>query len=453
LSVFAGGWTLEAAVAVTNDDEEFAVLAGLERLVEHNLVRASEQTDRDVRFSMLETIREYSLDRLEERGEAEEARQRHAQHFLDLVDRAEPELRGPEQQRWLDRLEAEHDNLRAALQWPGSEALPDSCLRLAAGLWQFWMARGYVSEGRGWLSRALATGTTAPSAARAKALDGAGVMAIGQGDYVEAKALLEESLASFRAIGNKQGMARAMHHLGIQRLHQGDHGRASALFDEALALFRELADLRGVSSIRHLQGELFAEQGDLEQAQRFAEESLALWRTLGDKSSMSTSLDNLAILAFIRGDYDRATMLAEEGRDLASELGNKRVFATSLLHLGDIALEQGDLEQARRQYVEGLMVSREIGDRAVMISCLDGVACLAIAEGKPDDATRLFSSVDALSDAIGISRPAHNQHRYERHLAVLCTQLSADDFTAARNAGRLLSLEEVVAGVLADAGG
>ncbi|HEU5423302.1 MAG TPA: tetratricopeptide repeat protein, partial [Nitrolancea sp.] len=301
LAVFAGGATFAAIEAVV-EDEEIDCWNGLEQLLEHNLVRQADGPEREPRFVMLETIREYGWERLAEAGELERMRRAHAAYFLALAEEAEPELKGPRQGTWLQRLETDHDNLRAALDWSTASQEPELGLRLAAALSRVWSIHGHLTEGREWLERALATRGAAAPATRARALNGAGFLTHMQGDYPQAVALYEEALTLERELGDKGGMATSLNNLGIVALEQGDYPRATALYEEALTL----------------------------------------QRALGNKDSAANSLNNLGNVACEQGDYSRATALYEEALALDRALGNQRGIARSLNNLGSVAKQQGD---------------------------------------------------------------------------------------------------------------
>jgi tetratricopeptide (TPR) repeat protein len=214
------------------------------------------------RLGMLETIREYGLERLAESGEAAVTRHAHAAYYLRLAETAECKLRGPEQTRWLADLEAEHDNLRAALRWSTTqEPDPDMGVHLAGALWPFWEIRGYVSEGRRWLEHALSQSSAAP-AARAKACTGAGTMAWRQGDYERATVFHEDALVLYRSLGDKRASIFALNNVGVQALCRGDYERAVPVLEEALALSREVGDKNGIAHSLMVLGAVAAHQGN-----------------------------------------------------------------------------------------------------------------------------------------------------------------------------------------------
>ncbi len=292
LAVFAGGCTLDAAEAVCPAAglDEFTewdgdVLEGLASLVDKSLLRSEQGAE--PRFSMLETIRAYGLEQLAAVGETEASRRRHAAHYLVVAQRAEPALTGAEQGTWLARLEGEHDNLRAALQWSRDSGESALGLRLAGALWRFWYVRGHLSEGRAWLDGLLALTTSDKepdvAAIRAKALTGAGVLANIQGDYDRATVLCEESLTLYRRLDDTRGAAVALSILGNLAMNQGAYARAVALSEESLALYRTLGDKRGMAVALNNLGVVLLHQGAYERSAALCEESLTLNRELDEK--------------------------------------------------------------------------------------------------------------------------------------------------------------------------
>ena len=344
LSVFAGGWTFEAVelVGVRDGIEEEDVLDLLLRLVDKSLVMAEAAEEGGVRYRMLEPVRQYALDKLEESDEAEEARRRHAEFFLGIAEETETEMRGPEQAPWLDRLEAEHDNLRGALSWALERGGPELGLHLAEAFWWFWEARGYFDEGRRWLEQALAKGSRA-SSARAKALDGVGRLALELGDVDRAVAAAEEGLKLRAQLELEASVAASLLRLlGITAGIRGDYERATELARESLALGRETEDnLTVVWSLIHL-GKVSSDQGDHERATQFYEEGLALCRESGYTTPLPNFLSALACEFLLQGDQERATTLNAEAtalvRKQGANLGGHSRIPGTLERLGWAAL-------------------------------------------------------------------------------------------------------------------
>ncbi len=365
LSVFAGGWTLEAAEAVCAGEGVTAdeVLELLAHLVDKSLV-VVETPDGAVRYRLLETVRQYGWDRLREAGEATAIRQQHAAYYVALAEMIEPKLRGVEQQAWLARLESEHDNLRAALEW--SQAAEDGAqlgLRLAGALGWFWMMRGHLSEGRAWLARVLAwPEAVRPTLARAWGLNRAGFLASAQRDEI-ARALHEESLAISRALQDKAHIAWALSGLGNALREQDDYIQAAGQYEECLALFRELDDTWGCAWALLSLGGLARPQGDHARAGAWYEESLALFRKVGDRWNQARVLRGLGRVARAQGNYAQATKLLEESLVLLRELGDKAGMVRALTRLEEVAQDRGDHARAAVLYQESLTLLRELGDK------------------------------------------------------------------------------------------
>ncbi len=490
LAVFAGGFTLEAVEAVCAGDglETHQLLELLSLLVDKSLVKV-DQGSGEPRFDLLETIRQYASGKLLESNQAEDVRGKHANFYLILAERAHSELRGPQQELWLERMEREHDNLRAALAWSQSPSgEPVVGLRLAGNMWRFWDMHGHLSEGRRTLEAALAR-SPAHSAARAQALDGAGRLAYSQGDHLAAGALHQESLLIWREVGDQKGTALALNNLGNVAWNLADYDAARRFHEESLDLRRTLGDQASVASSLHNLGRVVLHQGDFSKARALFEESLALNRQLGNKWDMTPSIDALGIIAFERGDADAARALFEQSLTLAQELGDKAEISRALTNLGEVALYQGDcavayhyLEQslvlrrelgnrwgaalalnnlglvamaqgnpdeARRLFAESLGIRREVGDRRGITHCLVGLAGVAWLQAQPNRATRVLGATEALLEALGARLEGNDRALYDRNVAELKAHLGEDRFAAAWATGRALPLEAAIAEALA----
>jgi predicted ATPase/class 3 adenylate cyclase len=407
LSIFAGGFSLEAAEAVANQGGELDVLDGVDRLSEHSLLRPVAGTDGEPRFTMLETIREYGLERLQQSGEAEATRRAHTEFFLALVEEAEPKLTSPEQLAWLERLEAEHDNLLAALGWAvASDA--QIALRLAGGLAWFWYFRGYLREGRAWLDRILAASGD-PGPLHVGAFAAAGRLARHLGDYRGAIALLERSLELARSFQDRRVEALALHELGA---------------------------LAGLA------------EGDAAQEAALTEASLALWRELGDSWGTARTLNNLGYEAYLQGDLDRAVSLLDEGVTLARAAGDRSVLAYIVDSRGVVAEAQGELERAADLYQEALTLAQQVGNPLVEAFALSSLAGMAARQGQPVRAARMWGAASALRDAIGTRLPLEEEERFAQPLSAVREILGEDAFAAAWEEGRAQPLDQVVAEAL-----
>ena len=409
LAVFAGGASIEALEVVANPDGDLDVFAGLERLVEHSLVRQEEGVEGEPRFSMLETIREYGLEQLDTVGEAEETRRRHADVFLVLAEEAEPTLWGqPGIKDWLARLEAEHDNIRAALAW-SLEQDPVLALRLAGAVWRFWMQLGQIADAWNWLQRALAGADTVDVAACGKAQLGLAKLAWIQGEFDLSAARAEESLASWRSVDNPLGIARSLTMMADAAGDSGQHELARTIYEEALALCRDIDDRNGVSRV----------------------------------------LNNLGIEFLMSGDSARAAALYREALELARLADDPIGVITSLANLGEASRELGNLTEACGMCIESLMLSRDYGDKLLSVENLQGLGIIAALAHQPAKAARLLGAAEAESEVIGFVLQESTRPAYERAVNAARASLGEEAFGAAWNAGRISSFEDAIAEALA----
>ena len=492
LSVFAGGWTLEAAetaaawgvIAVEN------VIDLLSRLVEQSLVVAEVSPEGGSRYRMLEPIRQFAAHRVEEAGEKMVLLDHHFAWCLSLAQRAERELVGPAQQEWLDRLEQEHDNLRVALAWSQRDDQPGTPqLQLATALWRFWATRGHLSEGRRWLEGALSTRDDVPAALRAHGLNNAGNLASDQGDFAQAAELIGASLDLRQELGDVDGTARSLNDLGNIRLNQGEYQRATQLYEEALSRFRELKTEWGTAIALQNIGIVSGFRGDYGRAVSALEEALVLWGRLGDTVGRARSLDALGAVARMQGDLTRAGMLHEESLVLRRALGDTRGLAVTLKNFGEVVRHRGDLTEASRLIEESLRLRRIIGDklgiarslsaladvardqgdadraealyreaiamrrqletREGLADCLLGLAAILSADNHPARAARLLGASEALREAENPALPPVDRADFERTVAAIQGSLGPVEFDLARAAGRAMTMEQVIAEVMA----
>jgi predicted ATPase len=431
LAVFVGGWTLGAAEAVCAEPDgaeplRVGVLDGLEALLDQSLVQSwtvdgegQQDADSEARFRMLYVIREYALEHLDACGEADAVRRAHAAYYLRLAEQAEPELRGPVGVAWLDRLEQEHDNFRAALAWTQvhPRAALDLGLRLAAALEPFWFSRGHISEGRSWTEGLLEVaapdraGTVAaqgevPAAVWARALKAAGWLAhFGGGDYGTTAAQLEAAMATARAAGDLHTATAALNGLG------------------AVAYF----------------------QGDLAEAAMRLEESLVLFRAVGSVGEVAYTLSHLGEVALHRGDLARATAFSEEALALARRAGELDAEVNTLCILGQLARRGGDLTTALALHRQGLALARTLRDPFRIANTFEYLVNVVGAAGRGEQAARLLGAAAELRERIGAPRPSVEQALNEREVAPARAALGEEAWAAAYAAGRALSLEEAIA--------
>jgi non-specific serine/threonine protein kinase len=383
LSVFAGGWTLEASEGVCAGDglQPADVLDLLTHLVERSLVLV-ERRSGEARYRMLDTIRQYARVKFLGAGEVEPVRARHLAHFLKLAEAAQTGLRGPEQPGWLNRLETEYDNLRAALEWAEGSGDSESGLRLAGGLFRFWLLRGHADEGRHWLEGTLTRAVAAErTRALAKALRGAGYLAIGHGDLAAGRARIEHSLEICRELGDLEGTADSLHGLGRAAYFQGDYSAARSLFNESLTVSLEANHPWGAGHALYRLGMVALIQGDYEEARPCFEESVAIFRELGDKWSLSYALSALGEDAFRRGDYPLAHTVLDECLAVLRELGSKLGTAMALSELGWLALSEGDYLTARARLEESLALREEVGYQVGVAIALNLLGDVALRQG------------------------------------------------------------------------
>ncbi len=322
------------------------------------------------RYTMLETIREYALYKLVERDEHEAAAARHARYYLALAETAEPELRGADQAEWLARLEQERANLRVALNW-GLAHDPDLALRLAGALWRFWEIHGHLSEGRGFLTAALKA-STEMNTARAKALNGAGNLAFGQGDYPTARQFHEQALVLRRQLGDKRGIAASLNNLGNLAAEQGNYQAARILYEQSLAVKRELGDKVDIASALYNLGNVVRSQGDYQMARELLEESLSVQQLMGDKGGIADATFSLADITLYQGNYKQAHRLYEESLISYQQMVNKPGIARALEGLGLVAYSQGNFTEAQQLYGKALALSLEVGsqiEEAYLLAC------------------------------------------------------------------------------------
>jgi predicted ATPase/class 3 adenylate cyclase len=361
LSVFTGGWTFESAEAVC-DPEELGVdaLDGLTSLVDKSLIRRVEAPGRPARFSMLETIREFGLEQLEATGELEPVRRRHAEHFLRLAEDAEPHLTGDDQGEWLDRCDQEHANIRAALRWAIETGGAGRAQSAAGALWRFWQQRGHLAEGRRWLEEVLAMPSgQAPTAARAKALAGAGGIAWWS-DRGASRALYDEALAIARELGDPARLAEALYNQAFVVAAEQDVEAGARLLDESLELFRQLGDEAGVARVLVMLVVRDAMAGAWDRVVARIEESVAIWRRLGDRLNLAFSLVWLAFAHGRAGRRDDARATALEALELFREADNATGVALTFLDLAFLLTWEGRHEDAVRMAA----VSKSHRDRA-----------------------------------------------------------------------------------------
>jgi tetratricopeptide (TPR) repeat protein len=390
---------------------------------------------------MLETIRGYAREVLDWAGNLEAVGRRHAGYFLELAETAERELRGGKQAEWLRRLEAEHDNLRVALNWAHERGEAHLELRLAGALGWFWLLRGYFTEGRTILRRTL-SGTGGAPDARAKALAVEGMLAWRQGDLPRASSLLQDALALYEGLGDSVGAAHARHHLAHVHEARGDLTGAARLFEESLDVFRGCDDTWGLVLTLNCLGDALARRGDHERATALIEEGLTRATGAGDRHGMADALRLLGSERLHAGDDKRAVALLRESLALCRSLGDRQGTALSLRALTTASIQRGDYATARALAAESLRLAQEMGDGQGSIGDLATLAAVARREERFDHAATLLGTADALLQRLGASLSPCAQAESDRTQAVVRAHLGDDGFSARYGEGQALSLEE-----------
>lgn len=445
LSVFVGGCTYDAIEVVAEHHSTFA-LDQVGSLLDKSFLREIEGLNGEPRFVMLELLREFGLEQLAASGEGETIRLRHASFFLVLSEQAESKLESAEQLDWINRMEQEHDNLRAALEWSKTaEGAGEICLRLAGTLGLFWEARGYFTEGRERLSAVLSSGIAqGRTADRAKLLARAAELAYRQSDYAATVEFAEESLAIGREVGDKPGTASVLIKLANAATEAGDYETASGFLEEALTIWQELDDKHGIARALISLGWAALRPGDYQLANARLEQALAISRELEDTRSIAFELSGLGEVALRQGNYPRATQLLEESLELRRQLGNKWGVGVSLGTLGWVAIHEGDWKRAVDRLGESLQVRQEIGDKGGSAWCLERLAEVALAQGNPEKAVRLLSAASALRISIGSVIDPVDQPEYKNRRSALLTELGEERFAIVWEEGRALTMEQAI---------
>ena len=483
LSVFAGGWTLEAAeeVCVGDGIESYDVLDLLTQLVNKSLVVVMEQSQgRETRYRMLETIRQYAREKMLEAGASETVRDKHLAYFVKLAERAEPELHRSNQVFWLNKLDDEIDNLRMAVEWAIANDV-ESGLRIAAIPWRFWLGRTYLQEVDKWLKQLLEQ-HKATNALHAQALVIHSLCKFRQGDFSETIKLAKQSLEMARTLSDKQTEALSLAFLGVFMVAQGTVGDGTPLLEQALAIYRLLGDKVGQADTAE---RLAINNNDMERAIAYTKESLALARELGDLSGMVFRLCWLSRLMFWTGNFISPIVWLEEALSIARQLGNQTSEMDVIHTYGDLSYWQGNYPQAITHFENLIQLSEKIGDQYIilwgyvklayavlregkiqqaheffresihraqkadliiaLVFATEGLASLNVNQNQPERAARLFAWADAMRDQLGDHRPPVEQASVERDLEIIHSKLSIDEFSNLSTIGRTLTTEQAIA--------
>ncbi len=451
LAVFAGGCTLDAVQSICGGqaDETLDLLAAL---LDKSLVQQADDETWNPRFTWLDTIREYALEQLATSGELAHMRRRHAEYFVALAEQAEPAFEGLErwrQEMWLQRLDAEQNNVRAALRWSFSTpALSHYGVRLASAIWQFWWIRGHLTEGRRWIAQALEHLPNA-SPLRAKLLNQAGFLAFSQADYEAARKHHEESLALATQLAEQQAIADA--YIGLANIagRQSDYPGANQLFAQSAMLFQQLGDtgsyawsLAGMANMARIAGE-YAKTHTLLQQSR------VLFQSIGFQRGLAYVLNDLGLLAHDEGDFATARLCYLESLALFTDLAEQHAIANTLTSLGQNALSEGALGEVAAHFRESLALCRRLADRAGVTANMLGLASVAAVQGEPLRAALLWGAAERMREALHLALLPSEEAGYARDVAGARARCLDSDFDAAWQRGRTLSSDEAIAEALA----
>ncbi|HNB53225.1 MAG TPA: tetratricopeptide repeat protein [Anaerolineales bacterium] len=491
LAVFSGGFTLEAVERVTVGDavSTSQVVALLGQLINKSLVVVNlypEDPEAETRYGMLETIREYAREKLVASSEAEHFRQAHHNYFIKFVEQAGPKLKGAQQVKWLNRLEAEHDNLRAVLYWLKVNGDAETCLGLCVALFWFWYRNAYWSEGRAWLEQVLAANLSLMTSKKGEALYGAAYLTRALGDFALARKLVEQNIEIWRSLGAEgaHGLSVAKVFLGNLIRDEGDPGQARVLIEEGISFLREQGDEWNLALSLGYLGLAIRDQGRNALASSTLEESAKLWRKLEEPWGLAEVLHNLALVAYRQGDYIKALEVTEEALSIRRQLGDKHLIAYSIHNLGVFALAQSKIEQAKPYFEQDFLLFREVGDKSGMVLSLqyqglfahfegdDGkarnllneglrmvhevgpkwissnyllwIAELYVKRGQLTRAVRLCCAAKTHLDAISSFWDAFESGYYERIIQLARASISEDAFNLAEAEGQALRWEEAI---------
>jgi tetratricopeptide (TPR) repeat protein len=481
LAVFAGGWTLEAA-AITGAASPIEVMPVLAALIDNSLLHQEIESDGGRRWTMLETIAAYARELFARRADVAEIRQRHAQYYLALAERAEPHFTLPDAAQWLDRIAADLFNIRAALAWSAETGQHERGVRLAVALRRFWYLRGHIADGLAWLetfstdmdalpgpvrwsalratasllegygdieradqlySEALAVADALDDPRRrAVILAGLGGLAFWRGQYDRAARYNEEALAFMRAAGETWSYAALLLNQGSIAHEQGAYASAQQLYEEGLTLHEQSGDRQRIAHAHLCLGRLAKDQGEFEEAAVLLDRAMQLFTPI-DTNGVASVLDDLGEIARYQGDAAGAAALHHASLDRFCRQGGAYATAPILLNLGLLAWQRGDDDQARTWCRESLALSAANGDQRGIVKAIRGLAMVAQAQRQHAWAAQLFGFEAARRKAMGAVIPLVDRAEYERQRAAVEAALGSA-YTLAWDAGRAMTLEAVL---------
>ncbi|RPI81213.1 MAG: tetratricopeptide repeat protein, partial [Chloroflexi bacterium] len=437
LSVFRDGFDEDAALQVTGSPS-LVLMA----LVDKSLLRI----DQDNRYDMHELVKHYANVKLVKAAELESAQNAHLRYFLELAEQAEPNLYAAGQRQWLERLEDDHDNLRAALKWSIENGDVEFSARLCSALSRFWGLRGYLDEGRQWLEQVIticATGCGGASL-QAKVLLGAGMLAWRQVEYHQAVDYMEKSLEFTRQLEDPAAISRVLQSLATTESARGNFTRATAILEELLDLDRESGNQENLAYDLGSLADIAFQQGNYKPAKTLYEESLALHRERSDKNSIAICLHNLGEVYHQLGSDAYSLVLTEEAASLFRELGVKQGLAVSLGNLGELAYLSGDTDRGEKLYREALSLQEELGAKGDILSILLIFARFALKSGKTVRSVQIYAAAQALGQSNDVEFSQAQKDEYEVNLASARMQMDPLAFFDAWTSGLAMNMDEAV---------
>lgn len=450
LSVFSGGWNLEAAEAILGEVKEVSALAALIELRERSLIQTVE-SNKEMRFRMLEMLREFAMEQLPASASMALQRSR-TEYYLQLAEACEPHLSGPDQASWLAKLEEEHDNLRASLSWALEHEECEIGLRLSGALAQFWDVRGFLGEGQDWLERLLQLPGRPSPEVRAKALTMRGYLARNQGDSAAVNDAMREAVQLWRSVGDPRGLAGCLQVLATLAYSREDCDTAEALLGEALEIARSLGDVPLVARALLNLGNIALEQGEYAAAWESYSESLALYRSAGISNRVASALNNMGLVARYQGDYQAAGRLFEEALATSRELADRPTAAETLLNLGTIARLERESADAAALLTEAAMLAGDVGEKRLLAWCAKETGHLACADGDYVFGVRMLSAAQSQQAAMRISFKPTGPQEIADDLERARAVLGNTGFAAAWAAGHGLSGAQIHAEIRRMAG-
>jgi predicted ATPase/DNA-binding winged helix-turn-helix (wHTH) protein len=445
-SAFIGGGTLEAAEAICNTGQDLGMdlFDGLSSLVDKNLLQSMGVPEGEERFTMLETIREYALERLTVSGEESAIRRAHAAYCLVLAEEGNPELNPGERSRWLERCDLEIDNFRLALDWLFENGELDWGLRLCMALFRYWDMREHLLEGRGRLETILRLASPGYVKERAKVCVFLGALTTAQGDFPAAERFLKQSLALYEQLRDRWGIAASLNALGICAKDRGDQPLAQSNFERSLACWRSLPDRSATARCLHNLANVAKVRGDYVRAQMALREAAEIFEEVGDASGAAWSINQQGDIAREQGDLPAAGDLYERALKAFRATADRWGSARSLADLGSVYCEQKDYVAAHTAYREALEVFFELGHKRGIARSLEGSACLAAARGKATRALKLAAAAKQLRQIISVPLPQAEQTKLDQHLSSAWKALGESEGKAAWAEGSAMSIEGAI---------